>query len=135
MTDLESVKSNWPAILNIIADKLGESTRSVLNSAFVAGFENSLLTLAFPACEEISKRMCESNGRAEQIESLLLDISGKPVKLKLTLGPERQNQNKASADKTKTVSRKNEILNDPAVKMVLTELSATVTDIKEDRED
>ena len=135
MTDSESVKSNWPAILNIIAEKLGESTRSVLNSASVAGFENSLLTLTFPASEEISKRMCESNGRAAQIESLLLDISGKPVKLKLTLGPERPNQDKASADKAKTVSRKNEILNDPGVKMVLTELSATVTDIKENRGD
>jgi DNA polymerase-3 subunit gamma/tau len=137
MADLDSIKSQWAAFLDAVAGKIGAGTKTLLNSAVPAAFEDSVLTLTFPVSQKVTKQMCESNGRIEQIESALLDCSGKPIKLKLVLENEQSPQQNTAApvEQLNMQERKNQMLNDPAVKMVLTELSATVTGIEHDRPD
>jgi hypothetical protein len=77
--------------------------------------------------------MCESNGRAEQIESTLTELLSTPIRLKLELS-EDQPPIEESTPKPPGVAsqRKKEIINDPAVKTVLMGLDATITNIEED---
>ena len=60
------------------------------------------------------KRMCESNGRIDTIQSLLTEQFSTPVKLKLELATDQESQQ----PKTDT-QKKDKIANDPAVKTVL----------------
>jgi len=58
-----------------------------------------------------------------------------PVNLKLETSAEQQIQAEASVPAPKTGSqRRNELINDPAVKTVLMGLDATITGIEEDQE-
>ncbi len=135
ITNLDSIKTAWPGFLDIVSDRLGSGTRSILNSAAPTSFENQLLTLTFPASDAISRQMCESNGRIEQIESLMAGVFGKTIKLKINQADDPQQPTQTSPARPEPAESPNEILNDPAVKMILTEFSATVTDIRPDRAD
>jgi hypothetical protein len=99
-------------------------------------FEDGILTLEFGPSNYVQKSMCERNGRIEQIEALLSEQLATPVKLKLeTTGGERV-QTESGTTPLKTGSqRRNEIINDPAVKTVLMGLDATITGIEENKDD
>ncbi|MFB0553664.1 MAG: DNA polymerase III subunit gamma/tau, partial [Phycisphaerae bacterium] len=71
LIDIHSIQDNWQSLLGVIAAKLGPGTGGLLSSAVPAQFEASVLTLEFVASAQMQKRMCESNGRAEQIQALL----------------------------------------------------------------
>jgi len=131
---IESIKDNWKNILTAIAEKLGNGTAGLLSSAEPTMFENGILTLTFPASSRMSKRMCESNGRAEQIQSLISRLYRREVKLEFEAADSQSQQGKNRPRET-PAQRENEIVNDPAVKTVLTELGATITDIKENKTD
>jgi len=133
LSDLQSIKANWQGLLRIIADKLGPSTMGLLSSAEPSRFENGLLTLSFPATARLQKRMCEGNGRIEKIRSLLSEYHQTPVRLEFDIAADEQPQTKPAANQTKSSSRKrDEIINDPAVKKILMGLDATITGIEED---
>jgi DNA polymerase-3 subunit gamma/tau len=125
LTDINSIKNKWQSILSIIGKELGKGTSSLLTSAEPKQFENSELVLSFPTTAKTQKRMCESNSRVEKIESLLSEKAGRSITLKLILDENVQNHNETSTRK------KNELVNDPAVKTVLLELDATITGIEE----
>ena len=132
LSDIESINSNWPDILKIIIAKLGPGTGGLLSSAKPSHFEDGQLTLEFGASAGVSKKMCESNGRREAIESLLSEHFRKPIELKLEIVSEGEVQPKSDSKEIGTSSRrKNEIVNDPAVKTILMGLGATITGIEE----
>jgi DNA polymerase-3 subunit gamma/tau len=134
LSDLSSIKSNWQNILKIIKNKLGNGTVGLLAPAEPVRFEDNFLTLSFDASARMSKKMCESKGRLEQIESVLSEHFPKPVKLKLELRTGNDQPAPAETEKDKTSTQKsNELVNDPAVKTVLTGLGATITGIEQDQ--
>ncbi|HLB74313.1 MAG TPA: DNA polymerase III subunit gamma/tau [Sedimentisphaerales bacterium] len=133
VNDIQSLMSNWPAVLELIAHKLGGATAGLLGAAVPKRFENGTLTLEFPASAKMQKQMCESNGRVEQIRALLSEQLSTPLSLSFELA-EASAQTKTEAKQTRTFAQKrNELINDPAVKTVLLGLDATVTGIDEDQ--
>ena len=74
----------------------------------------------------------EKSGRKEQIEALLSEEFSTPVKLKLETATGKQAKPEPGKTTPKTGSqRRNEIVNDPAVKTILMGLDATITGIEE----
>jgi DNA polymerase III gamma/tau subunit len=133
LTDIHSIQSNWQSLLGVITAKLGPGTGGLLSSAVPKQFENGVLTLEFGASAQMQKRMCESNGRAEQIQALLSEQLSMPVRLVFETAAEQQTEAVPDANQPKTSSqRRNELINDPAVKTVLMGLDATITGIEED---
>ncbi len=132
-TDIHSIQDNWQSLLGVIAAKLGPGTVGLLSSAVPRRFEEGVLTLEFGASARMQRRMCESNGRAEQIQALLSEQLSTPVRLKFETTADEQAQSEPTANLMKTSGqRRNELINDPAVKTVLLGLDATITGIEED---
>ncbi len=133
LNDIHSIQDNWQSLLGVITAKLGPGTGGLLSSAVPARFENGVLTLEFGASAQMQKRMCESNGRAEHIQALLGEQLSTPVKLKFETAAGEQTKPEPGANQPKTSGQKrNELINDPAVKTVLMGLDATITGIEED---
>jgi len=133
LTGIHSIRDNWQSLLGIITTKLGPGTGGLLSSAVPARFENGVLTLEFGASAKMQKKMCESNGRAEQIQTLLSEQLSIPVKLKLETATEHQTKAEIKKNPPKTTGqRRNEIINNPAVKTILMGLDATITAVEED---
>jgi DNA polymerase-3 subunit gamma/tau len=136
LNDIRSIKSNWQSVLKIIAARLGNSTGGLLASAEPTRFEEGMLTITFPASAEVQKKMCESNSRTAQIQSLLSEHCGRDLRLKFETIPDEQIQTTPAANQPKTTGQKrNELINDPAVRTVLMGLDATITAIEDDRQD
>jgi len=133
LTDINSIRDNWQKLLGIIAARLGPGTSGLLSSAMPARFENGVLTLEFGASAKMLRQMCESNGRTEQIQAVLSEQLSMPVILKFETAPEQPTQAAPGASRPKTTGqRRNELINDPAVKTVLMGLDATITVVEED---
>jgi len=133
LSDIRSIKDNWLSILKIVTAKLGNGTAGLLSSAEPRRFEDGVLTLDFAASAKMQKEMCESNTRVEQIQSLLSEQFGRDLKLDFEIADDEQTQGESGPRQAKTSSqRKNEIVDDPAVKSVLMGLDATITGIEED---
>jgi len=134
--DIQAIKDHWPSILKLASTKLGPGTGGLLISAVPSRFEDDILTLEFGPSNHVQKSMCERNGRIEQIEALLDEEFSRPVKLKLETAAGEQKQPESVTTPPKTGSqRRNEIINDPAVKTVLMGLDATITGIEENKDD
>ena len=132
LSNLEAIKNNWQGLLSVIGSKLGNGTAGLLGSARPSRFEAGVLTLTFAAGSEMQRRMCESNGRIEQIQSLLSEQCGTSVKVELEVAAGSQGQDEPAAEKPGARSlKKNELINEPAVRTVLMELNATITDLEE----
>jgi DNA polymerase-3 subunit gamma/tau len=131
--DIRSIKDNWPNLLKVITTRLGASTAGLLGWAHPSRFEDGILTLEFGPSAQLQKGMCERNGRAEQIQSLLCEQLSIPVKIKFEIAAAEQiKEEKVPIRETTTSQRRNELMNDPAVKTVLLGLDATITNIEED---
>ena len=132
LTGIHSIKDNWQSLLGVITTKLGPGTSGLLSSAVPSRFENGVLTLEFGASAKMQKQMCESNGRAEQIQTLLSEQFSTPLRLKFEIAA---GQTKAEIKKQQpktTGQRRNEMINNPAVKTILMGLDATITAVEED---
>jgi DNA polymerase-3 subunit gamma/tau len=130
--DIQTIKNRWPSILKL----LGPATGGLLGSAMPSRFEDGVLTLEFGPSNYVQKSMCERNGRIEQIEDLLSEQLSRPLKLKLETTARKQTQTESDTTPPKTDSqRRNEIINDPAVKTILMGLDATITGIEENMDD
>jgi DNA polymerase III subunit gamma/tau len=124
--DIESLKNNWQNIISTIGQRLGPGTAGLLGCAQPVRFENGVLTLEFG---ESQKKMCESNGRVEQIEAVLREQWRTDVRVELRIA-EGGTKTPDEPDSPRTRSQKqNEIMNDPAVKTILMGLDATITGI------
>ena len=141
VSDIQSIKDNWQSILKVITASLGPGTGGLLSSAVPTQFESGVLTLEFGASGQVHKKMCESNGRLEQIQSLLNEHFLMPVTLRFETAvsqpeqpePVREHPKSAARPADKVGSRrKNDITNDPAVKTILMGLDATITGVEED---
>ncbi len=132
-TDIQSIKDNWPNLLKVITTRLGPATAGLLGWAEPSRFEDGILTLEFGPSAQLQKGMCERNGRTEQIQSLLREELSIPVKLKFEIAAGEQTQAEPAPIREMTTSqRRNELMNDPAVKTILLGLDATITNIEED---
>ena len=132
-TDVRSIKGNWQNILQIITTELGPGTGGLLNSAEPSRFEDGVLTLEFAPSAKMQKTMCESNGRAEQIQASLSEQLSIPIGLRFEIAEDEQAQDEPAANHQMPSSqRRSELINDPAVKAVLLGLEATITGIEEE---
>ncbi len=120
----------WPEILAAIGARLGNSTAGLMTGSAPRELRDNLLTIDFPAVNRIQKQMCESNGRADQIASVLSEHLGRPIRIKFEVIAEPQSEGTNGREKPNGQNRR-EILNDPAVKTVLLGLDATITGIEE----
>lgn len=132
LADIDSIKNSWPAILDLIGKETGNGARGLLNSAFPTGFVDDVLTVTFPASLENLKNMCEDQGRLEKIEAVLHGFFARAVRLKFEIEAAEKLQDQQVGGVQKNAQQiRNELLNDPAVKIVLLGLGATVTGIDE----
>lgn len=129
--DIQSIKDNWQNLLALISSKLGPATGGLLSSAVPSRIEDGILVLEFDSPAKV--QMCQSNGRAKQIQTLLSEKLSMPLGLKFEVSENPQTQTDPSAHKPKGSSKRRiEMMNDPAVKTVLLELDATITGVEED---
>jgi DNA polymerase-3 subunit gamma/tau len=132
ITDINSIRDNWQNLLGIITAKLGPGTGGLLSSAVPVRFDNGVLTLQFSASTKMLRQMCESNGRTEQIQAVLSEHFSIPLRLKFETVIEHQTKAEIKKNPPKTTGqRRNEIINNPAVKTVLMGLDATITGVEE----
>jgi len=130
--DIESIKNNWQAILAAVGARLGPGTAGLLGCAQPARFENGTLTLQFGASSAVQKKMCETNGRVEQIESVLREQLGMVVRVELQVAEGGTNTAETPAQTATRSQKQNAMMNDPAVKTILMGLDATITGIDGD---
>ena len=132
--DIQLIKGRWQGILSLVGAKLGPGTGSLLDCAEPSRFENGTLVLEFDASDKGKADICASNGRREQVEVLLSEELSTPIRVKFEVagGSQAKAESKAEQQKTGT-QRRNELLNDPAVKTVLMGLDATITGVEENQ--
>jgi DNA polymerase-3 subunit gamma/tau len=134
LNDIESVKGNWQDTLKLISDELGPGTAALLSSAVPSRFEDGVLTLEFGPSAQT--RIGASKDRLEQVQAFLSERFSIPLTLKLETARHEQVEPRTDQVQPRTFSQKrNDLLNDPAVKTVLMGLDATITGIEEDAGD
>ena len=112
-----------------MAAALGPGTVGLLHRATPVGLEGSVLTVQFEAVAKLQKEMCESNGRKEQIQEALCSALGASIELAFSVSD--PDSNSAADDHQALKGRRQDLLNDPAVRTVLMGLNATVTNIED----
>jgi DNA polymerase-3 subunit gamma/tau len=132
MDTIEAIKNNWQAIRNNMAESAGKNISGLLATAVPTDLTNGVLTLRFPASASIIMQMCMSSGKAEVIEAALGKSIGFEVKIKYELSQGSQDAPPPKPPGAKTSKKQMEdVVNDPAVKTLLTGLSARITGIEE----
>ena len=131
---LPYIKSNWQTILKKIEGDAANIAAKLINAVPQSLSDDGTLTLAFPPSAAMAKALCENGSTAPQIQPLLSRILGSPVKVRFTIGKIESNGEADTKKPRKTgrLSQKevNEIISDPAVKTLLTDLDASVTDVR-----
>jgi hypothetical protein len=125
-----SLIESWPEILTLIAPALGNGTASLLNGTTARRLKDDALTIEFPAAGRMAKGMCEGKERSERITAALSEHFGRPVRIMYEIAAEPQTGG-TNNNARPNGQKRYEILNDPAVKTVLTGLDATITGIEE----
>jgi DNA polymerase-3 subunit gamma/tau len=120
----------WPEILAAIGARLGNSTAGLMAGSAPRELKGDALTIDFPTGNRIQKQMCESNGRTDQIASVLSEHLGRPIRIKFEMIAEPKSEGLNGREKPNGQNRR-ELLNNPAVKTVLLGLDATITGIEE----
>ncbi len=121
---------SWPEILTLIGPALGNATAGLLNGTTAHRVKDDVLTIVFPAAGKVAKGICESKERMERITAAVSEHFGRPVRIMYEIAAEPKTGGTGTTAKPNGQKRY-EILNDPAVKTVLTELDATITGIEE----
>ncbi len=127
---LDQLIESWPEVLASLSETLGKGTVGLLDGSKPKTMDGDALTVEFPATAKMQCQMCQNNGRSEQIASALSGYLGRTVSLRFELGT--QSAEKSAGGRSHiTAQERYELLSDPAVKTVLVELDATVTNIEE----
>ncbi len=123
---------SWPEVLATIGTKLGNGTLGLLTGSTPRELKNNVLVIEFPPTGGVQKHLCESNGRSDQIASVLSEYLGGTVRVKFELAQAPSGDEVDGAAKP-APQKRYEIINDPAVKIVLLGLDATITGIEQDQ--
>jgi len=139
--DLQYLKDNWNQLLDNISEQLGKPTLGLLKLAKPVSFESGNLTVEFKPADKMSMDLCKSNGRAENILRAFKALSEQfrhidfaTEKDAASDKPKASSEQKEQQPQKNGVQLKNGLINDPAVKAVLMEFEATVTDIRSKEE-
>lgn len=128
MDSIEAIKSNWLAIKSAMP----ASIAGLLAAAVPTALANGTLALQFPATSGFTIQMCQSNGKAEVIEAAISQSIGGKVKVVYELAQGSSTAAPAKPPGAKaSKQQREEIINDPAVRTLLTGLGATITHIEE----
>jgi DNA polymerase-3 subunit gamma/tau len=131
---LPSIKTNWQTILKTIEGSAANIAAKMADAQPYSLDNNGTLTLSFPPWAAMAKALCENKNVTTQIQSLLSQFLGSEVKVRFIVGQAEQNSDTSSTKPRKTgrLSQKevNDIISDPAVKTLLTDLDARVTDVQ-----
>lgn len=130
LSDLESIKSSWQAVLAVVQRHLGSGTRPLLSCAVPTAFEDGVLTLTFEPSAKMQKKMCESNDRLQALQSLLNKYTSAPIMVKLEIAPQQSGLELPQRPPAGRIAAENDIINHPAVKSVLVGFDATITAIE-----
>jgi DNA polymerase III subunit gamma/tau len=132
MESIETIKGNWQTIRGDIAESAGKNISGLLATAVPMTLANGVLTLQFPATNAILMQMCQSNGKAAVIESAISKSIGCEVKVAYELAQGGSTVVSAKPPGARaSKQQREEIINDPAVRTLLTGLGATITHIDE----
>jgi DNA polymerase-3 subunit gamma/tau len=126
----ESQIEDWPEILATITPSLGNATAGLLNGTMARRLKDDVLAIEFPAVGRIAKGICEGKERMERIAAAVSEHFGKPIRITYEIAAEPPTEGTDNGARPNGQKRY-EILNDPAVKTVLTGLDATITGIEE----
>ena len=131
--EIESIKNNWQQIIAHIGAHASNHTAAALSSATPGSFEDGVLTLSFAPTAAMAMQLCQANGKKERLQSMLTNIIGTPLKVEFELSG-ADGQSKKARSKGAKISRQrvNEIIDDPAVKSLVTELDAKITEVQEE---
>ncbi|MGA2915660.1 MAG: DNA polymerase III subunit gamma/tau [Sedimentisphaerales bacterium] len=131
---LEQIKQNWDKIVEFVRSTTNARIAELLKKAVPLRLNNDILSLGFDVSEEFSMKLCQSNGKQEQIESALSGAIGMKIKIEFetikTNGKVEQKAKPAGAKASKKTI--DEAANTPAVRTILSELDANILDVKED---
>jgi DNA polymerase-3 subunit gamma/tau len=132
---LSFVKSNWQTILKTIESKSANIATKMASTVPESLDDDGTLTILFPPWAAMAKALCENGSTAPQIQSLLSQILGSEVKVRFIVGqaePNGEQDVQKPTRRTGRLSQKevNEIVSNPAVKTLLTDLDASITDVR-----
>jgi hypothetical protein len=128
ITDISSIKANWSKIVGVIAAEMGGATAGLISKAKPAEFDGSNLTILVDAA---SRDICQSNGRIEQIQSVLGKYLAKPVTLKLKVAERDKDTSGDEPKRSSSAKKRNELMSDPAVRKVLGGLGGRIVRIED----
>jgi DNA polymerase III gamma/tau subunit len=130
ITDTDSLQQQWKSILNIISELSGKATAGLLGSVSSQSLDGDQLTLLFESDAEATKNMCQNTSRRDPIEAVLSQILGRKIKLALALSAEKSDDQDHAANANVSKEKKNKIMQDAAVKAIVSHLGATITGIE-----
>jgi DNA polymerase-3 subunit gamma/tau len=134
--DIEQIKESWGKIVDFARLHANTRVADLLKKAVPLQLKGNLLSIGFDKNDEFAMNLCQGNGRAELIESVLSSCLGtkiKPAFETIDNGSKAEQKPKPRGAKAsqKTI---NEAANTPAVKTVLFELDANIIDVKEENQ-
>jgi DNA polymerase-3 subunit gamma/tau len=134
--DIEEIKNNWEKVVAFARGNANSRVADLLAKAVPLQLKGNLLSIGFDKNDEFAMKLCQGNGRAELIESVLSNCLGKkikPVFETIDNGSKAEQKPKPRGAKAsqKTI---NEAANTEAVKTILSELDANIIEVKEDNQ-
>ena len=128
---IESIKDNWPGILEAVKGQ-NANISGLLDPTEPADLQNNILTLAFGPSSEFSMTMCQKPSRTQQIQLLLSKAIGTDIQVKFEISAE-DGKKSGTGKRLSGQEMQKEVMNDPAVKKLISGLNATITGIEEDK--
>ncbi len=128
---IESIKDNWSGILEAVKGQ-NANISGLLDPTEPADLQNNILTLAFGPSSEFSMTMCQKPSRAQQIQLLLSKAIGTDIQVKFEISAENGKKS-GTGKRLSGQEMQKEVMNDPAVKKLISGLNATITGIEEDK--
>lgn len=126
--DIKTIKQKWPQIIDA-ARKANSSVATAISTTIPQGLKDGVLTLALGAGDDFKMDMCKK--RQPQIESFLTEATSSDVRLKFTFSDSIAETPPETAKKDSRLStqQREEVLNAPAIKTLISGLNATVRNI------
>ena len=137
VSDVEQIKQNWDKIIDFAKSAANARIAELLKKAVPLRLSGNNLSLGFDTSDEFSMKLCQSNGRAEIVESVLSNAVGTKIKVVFEAvdngGRAGQKPKPPGAKASKKTI--DEAANTPAVRAILSDLDANIIDVKEESPD
>jgi DNA polymerase-3 subunit gamma/tau len=128
---IEEIKADWANIISSVAQVGGNSIAGLLGSAVPAAMNGEVLCLQFPHAQNFIRQMCESSPKNEQIAAALGQVLSRTIRLKCETGSDVPIGKSKPPGAKASKEEREKVVNDPAIRTLLTGLNATVTGIDE----